>query len=189
MTSPPSRRRMTGCCAQRTAETGERVAATPPKPGTHRTAGRRKAPPRWDSRFIPAYFFSRSAALNAPFAPAKSARNMKSVTPISEAGVHWRRESRAVAVAPKTHVDPGRGPATLLLRSRRPFGRRQPSLGRRKSRSCFDEVIMEVCMIALLRLLAVSVGLLIVAAPLAAEELTTGASPASAPHAERPLAT
>ena len=37
-------------------------------------------------------------------------------------------------------------------------------------------------MIALLRLLAVSVGLLIVAAPLAAEELTTGASPASAPH-------
>ena len=37
-------------------------------------------------------------------------------------------------------------------------------------------------MIALLRLLAVSVGLLIVAAPLAAEELTTGASPASTPH-------
>jgi len=37
-------------------------------------------------------------------------------------------------------------------------------------------------MSALLRLLAVSVGLLIVAAPLAAEELTTGASPASAPH-------
>jgi hypothetical protein len=37
-------------------------------------------------------------------------------------------------------------------------------------------------MIALLRLLAVSVGLLIVAAPLAAEELTTGASSASAPH-------
>ncbi len=37
-------------------------------------------------------------------------------------------------------------------------------------------------MIALLQLLAVSVGLLIGAAPLAAEELTTGASPASAPH-------
>jgi hypothetical protein len=43
-----------------------------------------------------AYFFGRSAALNTPFAPAWSARNMKSVTPISEAGVHWRRKTRAV---------------------------------------------------------------------------------------------
>ena len=37
-------------------------------------------------------------------------------------------------------------------------------------------------MIALLRPLAISVGLLIMAAPLAAEELTTGVSSASAPH-------
>ena len=37
-------------------------------------------------------------------------------------------------------------------------------------------------MIALLRFLGVSAGLLIVAAPLAAEELTTVASAASAPH-------
>ena len=47
-------------------------------------------------------------------------------------------------------------------------------------RSHSDEIISS--MIAFLRRLAVSVGLLIVAAPLAAEELTKGASPPSAAH-------
>jgi hypothetical protein len=52
----------------------------------------------------------------------------------------------------------------------------------RRNRSYFDEGNVESCMITFLRRLAVCVGLLIVAAPLAAEDLTKGAPPPSAPH-------